>query len=94
MGRSTDTQPTRSLAPLPAPPSAASSLSTLLASFSLVVLALAALAYPTVAVSALAGAAIVVVWRPLTDRLSSALATWRYAPVDSVTFGRRRRYRH
>jgi hypothetical protein len=94
MRRSTATQPTRSLAPLPAPPSAASSLATLLASFSLVVLALAALAYPTVAVSALAGAAIVVVWQPLTDRFSSVLAARRHAPVDGVTFGRRRRYRH
>ncbi|WP_435161489.1 hypothetical protein [Halorubrum sp. SY-15] len=93
MRRFTATQPTRSLAPLPAPPSVASSLATLLASFSVVVLALTALAYPTVAVSALAGAAIVAVRRPLTDRLASALAAWQHAPVDGTAFGRRRRYR-
>jgi membrane protein implicated in regulation of membrane protease activity len=94
MRRSSATQPTPSLAPLPAPPSAASSLATLLASFSLVVLALGALAYPTVAISALAGAAIVVVWRPLTDRLSSPLASRRHTPAGGATFGRRRRYRN
>ena len=79
MRRSTAVQPPRSLAPLPTPPSAARSLATLFVSFSLVVLALTAVAYPTVAVSVLTGAAIVFGWRTLSDRLSSALAARRHA---------------